>query len=138
MSFVDEGPVVEISVDIGKSADVASSDFVDSVGTEGRLQNVVGTEDGKPVLHDMQGFPDMASCDQSMNVIFAVGSGGRKPAIAADQAARPTGPTAQAVVPQTFGFRGACALNVKGLKLLNKVAMRHVSFSTTDELTLRL
>ena len=28
----------------------------------------------------------------------------------------PTGPLAQAVVPQTWDFRTACALNVKGLK----------------------
>ena len=34
-------------MDIGKSVDVASSDFVDSVGTGGKLQNVVSTEDGK-------------------------------------------------------------------------------------------
>ena len=47
----------------------------------------------------MERFLDMALCDQSMNVIFAVGSGGHQPAIAADQVARPTGPTAQVVVP---------------------------------------
>ena len=76
MSFVDVGPVVEISVDIGKSVDVVSSEFVDSVGTEGRLQNVVGTEDGKQVFLDMRSFLDMTLCDQSMNVIFAVGIGG--------------------------------------------------------------
>ena len=50
MSSVVVGPVVEISVDIGKSVDGVSSDFVDSVGTEGRLQDVVGTEDGKQVF----------------------------------------------------------------------------------------
>ena len=34
MSFVDEGPAVGISVDIGESVDVAGLDFVDSDGTE--------------------------------------------------------------------------------------------------------
>ena len=61
MSFVDVGLVVEISVDAGKSVDVVEicvdSVVTGSVGTEGRLQNVVGTED------DMQHFLDSILCD---------------------------------------------------------------------------
>ena len=86
------------SVDIGESVVVASSDFVDIVGTEGRSQNIVGTEDGKQVFHDMQDFLDMTLCDQSMKFVFAIDSDGHQPA-AADKAARPTGPTAQVVAP---------------------------------------
>jgi hypothetical protein len=40
-------------VDVGSEA---SADCVDSVGTEGKLQNVVGTEVETQVLHDMQDF----------------------------------------------------------------------------------
>ena len=93
MSFIDVAPVVEISVDIGKSVDIgesvviARSDVVDNFGMRDELRNVAGTEDAKQVFHDMQDFLDMTSCDQSMNVIFAVGSGGQPAAAAAEPAA---------------------------------------------------
>ena len=70
MSFVDVGPEFESSADIGKSVDIASVDFVDSVCTEGKLQNVVGTEVGKQVFHDMQEFLDMAMASDMHNKVL--------------------------------------------------------------------
>ena len=60
---------------------------VDSVGTEGRLQNVAGTEGGKQVVHDTRDFLDMALCDQSMKFVCAIGSNGHQPAAAAAEPA---------------------------------------------------
>ena len=83
--------------------------FVD-VGPEadaGVVDSVVGTEVGKQVFHDMQDFLDMTNkvlvspdhqSPRDQNFVGVGGSDGHQLA-AADQAARPTGPTAQVMAP---------------------------------------